>query len=223
MHEKLDFTTHWGKLTLTELGMLAEIYLDVLRQETTKGKRQRARDGLWNGGVPYGYCKGLCSHCADPNGKDYCPDFGSADKSDGKTLVTHPIESTGVGLAFDWYQSGENSNAKIAEMLNAYDYLLPDGKTIRLRHKGSLGKTSPGKFSKDTVRVMLGNVFYTGKVLYYGVDERGRRQKRHAGLAAVYPGKHPALVDESAFERAQELRNLLHKYPKKMHNRPVMI
>ncbi len=34
VQEKLDFTTPWGKLMLTVLGMLAEIYIDNLRQET---------------------------------------------------------------------------------------------------------------------------------------------------------------------------------------------
>jgi site-specific DNA recombinase len=51
--EKLDFTTPWGKLMLTVLGMLAEIYIDTLRQETQKGKQQRAREGLWNGSIPF--------------------------------------------------------------------------------------------------------------------------------------------------------------------------
>ena len=223
VQEKLDFTSHWGKLTLTVLGMLAEIYLDVLKQETTKGKRQRAREGLWNGGIPFGYCKGLCSHCIDPNGKGYCPDFGKADKSDGKILVAHPVESEGVKLAYQWYQTGENSDGRIATLLNAHYYVLPDGKLLKLRHKGTLGKTSPGLFSKDTVRVMLTNVFYTGKVPYYGVDDQGKRQKRQAGLAALYPGKHPALVDEAVFEKAQELRKLLHKCPKKMRDKSVNV
>ena len=73
VQERLDFTTPWGKLTLTVLGMLAEIYIDNLRQETTKGKVQRARDGYWNGNIPYGYCRGLCSNCKDANGAGYCP------------------------------------------------------------------------------------------------------------------------------------------------------
>jgi len=60
VQERLDFTSPWGKLTLTMLGMLAEIYIDNLRQETRKGKHQRARTGLSNSGVPpFGYCKGL--------------------------------------------------------------------------------------------------------------------------------------------------------------------
>ena len=36
VQERLDFSTVWGKLTLTVLGTLAEIYIDNLRQETRK-------------------------------------------------------------------------------------------------------------------------------------------------------------------------------------------
>ena len=43
VRENLDFSTPWGKLALTVLGMLAEIYIDNLREETKKGKRARAR------------------------------------------------------------------------------------------------------------------------------------------------------------------------------------
>ena len=56
VQEHLDFTTPWGKLMLTVLGTLAEIYIDNLKQETRKGKKQRAREGLWNGNFPFGYC-----------------------------------------------------------------------------------------------------------------------------------------------------------------------
>ena len=106
VQEKLDFTTPWGKLMLTVLGKLAEIYLDNLRQETKKGHQQRARSGYWNGSPPFGYCKGLCSKCTDPNGKDYCPNYGGSDLSNGRILVAHPIESIGVKLAFEWYATG---------------------------------------------------------------------------------------------------------------------
>ena len=91
VQERLDFTTSWGKLTLTILGILAEIYIDNLRQETKKGKRQRVRSGLLNGPVPYGYCDGRCSQCTHPNGVDYCPRFGQQDIGDGKVVVPHPI------------------------------------------------------------------------------------------------------------------------------------
>jgi site-specific DNA recombinase len=66
VQERLDFTSVWGKLTLTVLGTLAEIYIQNLQQETRKGKLQRARDGLWNGNPPFGYCRGACSNCKEP-------------------------------------------------------------------------------------------------------------------------------------------------------------
>ncbi len=43
--ENLDFTTPWGKLTLAVLGTLAEIYLDRLSAETSKGKRGPRPEG----------------------------------------------------------------------------------------------------------------------------------------------------------------------------------
>jgi site-specific DNA recombinase len=57
--ENLDFSTPWGKLVLAVLGAPAEIYIDKLREETKKGKLARARKGLWNGSIPFGYCNGL--------------------------------------------------------------------------------------------------------------------------------------------------------------------
>jgi len=51
VQEQMDFTTPWGKLTSTMLGMLAEIYIDNVRHETRKGKIQRARDGYFNGNI----------------------------------------------------------------------------------------------------------------------------------------------------------------------------
>src|SRR5512136_674600 len=98
VQEHLDLTTPWGKLMLTVLGMLAEIYIDNLRQETRKGKVQRAHKGLWNGSIPFGYCNGLCAKCTDPNGANYCPNFGQANQSDGKHLIIHPIEGMAVKL-----------------------------------------------------------------------------------------------------------------------------
>lgn len=100
VQERLDFTSPWGKLMLTVLGILAEIYLDNLRQETIKGKRQRAREGLWNGLPPFGYCRGLCSECKDPNGKGYCLEYGSLNKTDGKRLMLHPVDSEVVKLVY---------------------------------------------------------------------------------------------------------------------------
>lgn len=53
--ENFDFTTPFGKLMLAVLGAFAEWYLDNLRNEVMKGKRERVRLGFWNGTLSFGY------------------------------------------------------------------------------------------------------------------------------------------------------------------------
>jgi hypothetical protein len=199
----------WGKLMLTVLGMLAESYIDNLRQETRKGKVQRARDGLWNGSIPLGYCNGLCSKCADLNGPGYCPEVGQPDKTDGKLLIPHPIESFAVKLAFDWYVTGQFTDGQIAQKLNAYPHFAPDGSLIQLRTKGTLGRFQPGPFTKDAVRDLLQRRFYTGQLVYRGVDEQGRRRRRK-NITDTFQGQQPVLIEPIVCDKAQEGVRPLH-------------
>lgn len=218
--ENLDFTTPWGKLALAVLGTLAEIYIDRLSAETAKGKHQRAREGLWNGSIPLGYCNGKCANCTDPNGLDYCPHFGGPDQGDGKQLALHPIEREAVRLAFAWYVTGEYSDGDIAEKLNATCHRLPDGRALPLRPKSEVGRNGPGVFTKDGLREILVRVFYTGMVPYYGVDSKGRKRKRKDPVA-LYPGQHPALVSQELFDKAQETRRLLSTNPRQRGATPA--
>ena len=223
VQERLDFTTHWGKLTLTVLGILAEIYIESLRLETQKGKRQRAREGLWNGNVPYGYCTGLCSACTDPNGQGYCPYFGLQDRRNGKALIAHPVDQLGVKMAFDLYAAGGNSDATITTELNTCTVYLPNGNAVSLRQKGTPGRTLPGPFTRDMIRGMLTNPFYTGKVPYYGAGRNGKGPRRRGNVDAVHQGLHPVLIDDDLFERVQELRQVYACNPKTHTSKTVRV
>jgi site-specific DNA recombinase len=206
--ENIDFTTPWGKLALAVLGTLAEIYIDKLSAETKKGKRARARKGLYNGHLPLGYCKGNCSSCTDLNGEGYCPRFGGPDLKNEEPslpLHVHPVESEAIRLAFEWYITGHASDGDIAERLNDYAYTLEDGTVVRFRTKGAPGRFPPGRFRKNSVRELLQHPFYVGKVPYFGRDRSGRRRKRN-NPDALYDGLHPALVSEADFAQAQRLR-----------------
>ncbi len=205
VQEQLDFTTPWGKLMLTVLGTLAEIYLDNLRQETRKGKLQRARQGFWLGEYPYGYCNGQCSQCTHPNGKDYCPDFGMPDKGDKRSLYPHPVESQVVKMVFEWYAGGRETSRTIARRLNETSITLPSGKVLQIRSKGKLGRSEPSIFGRDLIRDMIQRDVYTGKLPYRGIDDNGRHRKR-AEVLHMFPGHHTPLVDEATFTRAQEIR-----------------
>ena len=135
--ERIDFSRPEGKLMLAVLSTLAEIYVTNLREETRKGKRGRARSGLWNGSIPFGYCRGNCTTCTDNNGPGYCPEYGHPDRNHHPgILVPHPIEAKGILYAFQQYATGQFSDRDIAEMLNRYVITLPDGTAIPLRSKG---------------------------------------------------------------------------------------
>ncbi len=219
VRENLDFSTPWGKLTLTVLGMLAEIYLDNLSQETSKGKQARARKGHWNGSIPVGYCRGNCPTCQDPNGPGYCPYAGGRARGAGEHLIAHPLESQAVQQAFAWYLTGQYSDGQIAERLNAATGTLPTGQTRPFRTKGLPGRWPPGAFSKDSVREILQRRFYTGVVVYYGLDQQGRKRKRD-DYAARFPGQHPALIVETDFEQALTLRQQLSRRSRAATGKP---
>ena len=195
VRENIDFTSAWGKLALVILATIAEIFLDILKEETKKGKRQRVRKGLWNGSIPTGYCQGLCASCTDPNGPGYCPYVGRENVGDGQNLVLHPIDSVAIAKMFEWYATGEYSDADIADALNHYEYELPDGSkvTFRTRGRGHGSKYPPGPYGKDTVRSILQRIFYTGVVTYKGEQ---------------MPGNHPAIIDLELFDKVQEMRRL---------------
>ncbi len=53
--EDFDFTTPIGKVLLALLAAFAQYFIDNLRAETKKGKKERALKGLYNGSVPFGY------------------------------------------------------------------------------------------------------------------------------------------------------------------------
>ncbi len=138
--ENIDFTAIWGKVVLAVLGSLAEIYCDRLSAETKRGKQGRVLKGLWNGSIPLGYCNGRCSACTDVNGRNYCPNYGQPNLSQGQRLALHPIESLAVGLAFDWYEKRRYSDGVIAEKLNGYVVTLPDGTPRHFRTKRCLAR-----------------------------------------------------------------------------------
>jgi hypothetical protein len=168
----------------------------------------RARNGKWNGSIPFGYCRGDCSVCKDPNGPGYCPYVGQPNRSDDD-LILHPIESVAVKLAFALYADGNHSLADIATRFNQETFTLPDGTTVPFRSKGRTPATC-GPLSVDTIRNILIRRFYTGVIAYYGVDDNGQKRRRE-DISEWYPGRHPILIEEALFEKVQQTRELSSK------------
>ncbi len=96
--EQMDFSTPWGKFTLSMLGGLAELYSDNLSQETKKGWHERRAQGLYCGLLPFGAMKG----------EDGVP---------VPNLDTHP----GLVMAFELAAQGK-SDREVAIAFNAGGY-----------------------------------------------------------------------------------------------------
>lgn len=98
--EQFDFTTPWGRMMLVMLAAFAELFLNTLSAETSKGKRQRAEKGYWNGDLSFGYRRVADSHDAEPD----------------------PATAPGVVLAFTEYAQGHMTDIDIARLLNERVY-----------------------------------------------------------------------------------------------------
>lgn len=210
--EQIDFTTPWGKLILGVLSLLAEVFVDNLREETKKGKRGRFHNGLHNGPLPWGYCSGHCSNCTDPNGPGYCPRTGLTDLRHGKPAVPHPVDSLAFREAHRHYRSGEYSDKQIAEFLNAYQVTGFNGEIIQVRSKGKPGQ-APGPFTKDSVREMLQNPFYAGIVPYRGSIFDGEKVIKISRPQDINQGKHLPLISRIEFEEGLQVRGTKSKAP----------
>ena len=108
-----------------------------------------------------------------------------------------------------------NENAEVVRMI--FD-MYNDGKTYYqiacfLNESGIPGPTG-GKWVKDTIRVILRNFHYDGKVYFNRkkhttIIENGKRTTKRLAQpldeVIIAEGKHPAIVTHEAFQKAQEL------------------
>jgi DNA invertase Pin-like site-specific DNA recombinase len=178
MTENLDWSTSEGTLVARTLGSFGEFFSDMLATHVKKGISGRARQGLHLGGIPFGYqpcwekVKGerqLRCHPEHPGG-----------------LHTHLEEGPAVSELFKRYSSGTTTLSQQASWLNN------QGFHTRNMHKlpdpqGNL-IAEPRLFTLASVRGILHNPFYTGKVKHQ--DQ-------------LLPGAHEALVSEGLFQTVQ--------------------
>ena len=164
--ENIDYSTPEGTLFLSLLGGFSQYFSDSLARHTSKGIKQRAVSGLHNGSAPFGYIK--CDCCE-------------------ATLHTDPKESEAVRKMFELYASGSWSLRRIAGWLNDQGFRTRN--TKRMQGPDGSVVSGPRRFTIASVRWILHNSFFTGKVKHNG-DE--------------YPGLHDPVVDESLFEVVQQ-------------------
>ena len=118
---------------LAMMGAFAQWYSDNLAHETSKGKKERALQGYYNGDLPFGYIKG-----------------------DDGIPVIESREALAVDRAFSMYATGEYGFQGIADIVNSMGFL-----TRTKRKQDIYGAVGPRPFTCDSVRDMISNPFYS--------------------------------------------------------------
>lgn len=111
-------------------------------------------------------------------------------KNEAKVLVPDEDELPGLIMAFDAYATGKYSDNDIAGLLNEEGYHSNTGRP----------------FSKDTVRDILRNRTYQGKIRYQRYKRRTNGKRSYAEPVEWFEGQHDAVIDEALFEKCLAVR-----------------
>lgn len=107
-----------------------------------------------------------------------------------KVGVPDPEKAPVVVEMFERYATGKYSDMQITEWLNAQGYLTNRGHP----------------FGKDTVRDMLCNAYYAGKIRYRGMSVRPKGVSFRSTPPKIADGQHEAIISEELWRRCQTVR-----------------
>lgn len=186
VEDGIDSSKDSGKLTITVLSAVAEIERENILVQTMEGRKQKAREGKWNGGqAPFGY---------------------KLDKENDSIAVV-PEDAEVVRIIFRKYAEEDMGFTAICNYLNQHGYKKPKMKQGEVTYF-----TEP--FLKKVIGnpVYLGKIAY-GKSKTEKV--RGSRDQYHRvqnRTPMIFDGRHEAIIDEKLWEAAQEKRKSM-SYP----------
>ncbi|AQT67964.1 DNA-invertase hin [Anaerohalosphaera lusitana] len=160
--QQFNTTTSMGRLTLNVLLSFAQFEREVISERTRDKIAMARKRGKWSGGRPV-------------LGYDICPDGGK--------LVINEAEAQQVRAIFDLF-------LKHKSILDTVEQLDMRGWTTKtwVTRKGHVKEGNA--FNKSSLRSLLTNPLYIGKVHYKGV---------------LYDGEHDAIVDPNVFAEVKQL------------------
>ena len=164
-------------------------YLNYYKKVQKRGRYLSVAAGNFIGNrAPYGY-----NRITIPDGKKKC-----------HTLEINPDEAPVVKLIFDLYLQGHGT-FKIMDRLHELGIRPPKGK----------------HWAHTTIGTILGNEHYIGKVRWDRKklvktvkDGEIITRRPTAENYLLYPGKHPAIIDEEVFYAVQKRKGSLPKHKK---------
>lgn len=184
VEDGIDSAGAAGKLMIAVLAAVAEIERENIRAQSMAGMLQKAREGKWNGGqAPLGYK--IVKDASGKNGR----------------LAIDEDEAKLVRLIFDKYAHTSMGYSGVAKWLNKNGYR---------RNARQNGRYET--FTDASVKVILDNPVYTGKIVYrrYGSEkiQGTRNEYRYVKNDDYeeYDGEHEAIISNELWEAVREKR-----------------
>jgi site-specific DNA recombinase len=177
--ETFDTSTAMGKYMLQNMGSIAELERELIRDRTLLGQIKHKQDGHWVGLPPYGY---------------------NLDKETGKLKINEK-EANHVRKMYKWLTEGRLSLFKIQQRMN--DLKVP----TKYDNLGKKKKTNGfGFWNKRTIGRILTNTVYSGVFTYnqYKYLGRVRGEDNLRPQAEWIIIKTPRIVSKNTFNLAQK-------------------
>lgn len=175
VEDKIDSSIDSGKLMIAVLGAMAEIERDNILVQTMAGRMEKARQGLWNGGItPYGY------ECVD-----------------GKLKIV-PDEAEIIKLIFDKYANTGLGPVGLANWLNDRGY---EKKSKRGHERGVFTREFISKILRNPV--YLGHIAYGRTTSKAKEDDPDTYHRVQVLDYLVVKNTHEAIVSQSLWDAVQ--------------------
>lgn len=180
VEDGIDSSKDAGKLMISVLSAVAEIERENILVQTMEGRRQKAREGKWNGGfAPYGY-----------------------KLTDGQ-LIIEDSEAEAVRVIFDKYANTDMGSNGISK------YLEQQGIKKKARQNGKNTLFS-AKLIKDILDnpVYVGKIAYGRRKNEKVTGTRDQYHTVRQEDYMLFDGIHEAIVDLETWEKVQEKRKV---------------
>lgn len=189
----IDTSAKHAKLNFAVKSMLADMYLDDLRDKTLRGLEGRALAGKATGGVPFGFCTR--------------PEVDAHGRAIGNTIAIEPAEAAIVRRIFEDYRQGGALN-RIARALNVEGIPSPRAGSRHKRFGWGL----------STIRAMLYNERYAGtwrfkERQWVKVPGTNKRRPRARAAEDVITVERPELriIDAETWAEVQTRLRAVHR------------
>ena len=190
VEDGIDSSKDSGKLMISVLSAVAEIERENILVQTMEGRRQKAREGKWNGGfAPYGY------------------------KLENGELLIAEDEAEVIRIIYDKYVNTNMGAISIATYLNEHGYKKKKRQNNTLdmfsAHFVSLVLDNP---------VYCGKLAYGRRKTEKIADVRNQYHIVKQDDYPVYDGIHEAIISEEDWQLAQKKRQTMGKKFEKIHH-----